>query len=493
MRPTPGGRSRAATSTGVPSSRGHQKSLSTSIIGSNVAAILPSEARRRPPAIVMPNDVRDPYSQESRQVLFDSNNMRGPPSESGYRTPTSASFSTGTNSPGWGSTGGPSPTPLHARSHSLYNSYDDRVPGRRLSQPSSSHPILSSPSRQQWVQDRNPPLSPYQQFSPYSGNSSLLPSPTTPTSNWSRRESISSVVDDANRRRTWHPDTRHDYVGASRLSQVINTSQLGGSPVPPPLADRDHHDPDQALRLPGIESFDPPQQQSNMVPRQPSPMMIDSGSDIPRRPARNMLMDSREVSDHSDTSLLHRGISRLNIDQPPRDSATAWADEVYEAVDQVRANHAPQGVRFDPEPVMNNSHQPPPRVFSRHQHTVSAPINSYHDMPVRTTRQWEASRGPVHTIQERRERPNMMHPNMNAFQGFPARNEPPVVHQQARMPPSENGYPEDRYQGPRPWEARNGYTGHQQAPRLEQHSRDDMRGLEALVAVATNERFQERD
>jgi hypothetical protein len=494
MRQPPPARSRAATSSGVPPGRGHQKSLSTSIIPSNVAAILPSEGRRRPPAIVMPNDGREAYPQEARQGLFDGN-RRGPPSEGGYHTPTSSTFSTGPNSPGWGSTGGRSPAPLHSRSHSMYSPYDDRVRARRLSQPSGSHPFPSSPSRQQWAQERNTPLSPYQQFSPYPGNGSLLPSPTTPTSNWSRRESISSVADDAYRRRTWHPDTR-DFAGASRLSQVINTSQLGGAPVPPPLADRDHHGEEQGLRLPGIESFDPPQPPSNMVPRQPSPMMIDSVQETSRQQGRHMY-DLREVSDQSDTGL-DRGISRLNIDHQPRDSATAWAAEASQAVlaqaDQVRASHAPQGVRFEAEPVANNNNQQPPRAFSRHQHTVSAPINSYRDMPVRMGRLWEASRAPVHTIQERRERPNMMHPNMDAFSGFPARNEPPVVHQQPRAPPSQNGYAEEaRYQGAGPRDFRNGETNYQQAPRMEQPSRDDMRGLEALVAVATNERLQERD
>lgn len=494
MRQAPGGRSRASTAaSGVPPGRGHQKSLSTSIISSNVSTILPSEGRRRPPAIVMPNDHRDPYSQESHQGLFDGQ-TRGPPSPGGYHTPTSSTFSTGTNSPGWGSTGGPSPTPLHSRSNSMYNTYGDRVPGRRLSQPSSSNPF-TSPSRQ-WAQERNPPVSPYAQFSPFPANGSLLPSPTTPTSSqWSRRESISSVADDAYRRRTWHPDTR-DFAGASRLSQVISTSQLGDSPVPPPLADRGHHDKEQPLRLPGIESFDPPQPPPTLADRQPSPMMIDSGSDIPRRRGVPMLSESREMSDHSDTSL-NRGIMRLNIDQPVRDSATAWADEASQAVlaqaDQVRVSHAPQGVRFEPEPVMDNDRQQP-RTFGRHQHTVSAPINYYRDVPVRAGmgRLWETSRAPVFTIQERRERSSMVHPNMSEFQGFPARNDRPVVHQPSRVA-AEHGRMEGGYQGGRYPEASYPEANYRDARRPEQPSRDDMRGLDALVAVATNEKFQDRD
>lgn len=492
MRQPPGGRSRASTAgSGIPPGRGHQKSLSTSVIGSNVSTILPSEGRRRPAAIVMPNDHRDAYAQDSRQGGFDGHG-RGPPSPSGYHTPTSSTFSTGTNSPGWGSAGGPSPSPLQARSQ-MYNAYGDRVPGRRLSQPSSSHPFMSSPSRQ-WAQERNPPLSPYQQFSPYPGTGSLLPSPTTPTSSqWSRRESISSVADDAYRRRTWHPDTR-DFAGASRLSQVISTSQLAESPVPPPLADRDHHDQEQHLRLPGIESFDPPQPPPELVNRQPSPMMIDSGSDIPRRRGVHIMAASREMSDQSDTSLNH-GIMRLNIDQPVvRDSATAWADEASQAVlaqaDQVRASHAPAGVRFEPEPVANiESRQT--RAFTRHQHTVSAPINSYRDMPARggMGRLWEANRAPVFTIQERRERPGMVHPNMSEFQGFPTRNDRPVVHQPSRAPIGpEAGYPRTG-----PQEINYPEASYREARRAEQPSRDDLRGLEALVAVATNEKFQDRD
>ncbi|OIW26247.1 hypothetical protein CONLIGDRAFT_581423 [Coniochaeta ligniaria NRRL 30616] len=491
MRQAPGGRSRASTAGSVGSSgRGHQKSLSTSMINSTGSAFgVDNEGRHRPPAIALPSDRRPRYSHEPHPIVPDGY-MRGPPSPAGFHTPTSASFSTGTNSPGWGS-GVPSPMPSHSRSQSMYNTHQDRTPGRRLSQPSSSHPfMLTSPSRQ-FAPERNPPYSP-------SGDSSLLPSPTTPTTSWSRRESISGVADDAYRRRTWHPDTR-DYSGSSRLSQVLNTSQLA-DPVPPPLADPDHRQQQhQSQRLPGIESFDNPQPPSTLVERPPSPMMIDSGSDIPRRPGRGVIARWNLVDDSSLDPSLNSGLTRLNINQTPRDSATAWANEASQAVlaqaDQVRT---PAG-RFAPEAVMNNGHRP--TTSSRHQHTMSAPLNISsdlsRDLSLREKRRGWIN-GPPHmhyshaTIHEGRAqgertvRSNIVHPNMNEFRGFPARNDPPVLHQQPRVPPVELITQEAMYQG---WRQR------------EPPNRDDMRALDALVAVATeeastatqHERLQDRD
>ncbi|KAH8903747.1 hypothetical protein BR93DRAFT_947014 [Coniochaeta sp. PMI_546] len=486
MRQVAGGRSRAGTAGSVGSTgRGHQKSLSTSIIGSIGSNFTANEGRPRPPALALPSDPRARYSHESLPVVPDGY-MRGPPSPTGYHTPTSASFSTGTNSPGWGS-GGPSPMPSHSRSHSMYNTYADRIPGRRLSQPSSSHPFMPmSPSRQ-FAPERNPPYSP-------SGDGSLLSSPTTPTSSWSRRESISSVADDAYRRRTWHPDTR-DYAGASRLNQVISTSQLNELPVPPPLADPDRRQQpqQQPQRLPGIESFDNPQPPSTILGRPPSPMMIDSGPDIPRRPGHSLLPGWTMIEDASLDPGLNSGLTRLDINQPPRDSATAWANEASQAVlaqaDQVRRSHVPPAGRFEPEPVMSN-----------------APINTTsdlpRDLPSRDKRRaWFNGPLPMHyghaTIHEgraqgeRTTRPDIVHPNMNEFRGFPTRNDGPVLHQIPRVPPAERGSTEAGYRGGSFYEERPGVihveVSHQERRRQEQPNRDDLRALDALVAVATNE------
>lgn len=521
MRQTPGGRSRASTAGSTGSvGRGHQKSLSTSILGSMGPTFGTNEGRPRPPALALPGDHRPRYSHEALPAAHDGY-MRGPPSPVGYHTPPSASFSTGPNSPGWAS-GAPSSMPPHSRSHSMYSTMGDRTPGRRLSQPTSPHPfMLSSPSRQLFAPDRNPPYSP-------SGDSSLLSSPTTPTSGWSRRESISSLADDAYRRRTWHPDTR-DFAGSSRigqvvstsqmsrLSQVISTAQLNDSPVPPPLADPDRHQQQQQQqqpqRLPGIESFDNPQPPSAMVGRPPSPMMIDSGSNIPRTPGQAPLAawnpaDEPGLDPNLDPGL-NNGLTRLHINQPPRDSAMAWANEASQAVlaqaDQVRTGHAQPAVRFEPETGMSNGLRPS-ATPSRHQHTMSAPINMSSDLSSRDKRRaWFGGPPPTHwapaTIhegraQERTVRSNIVHPNMNGFRGFPARNDGPILHQTPRVPPVERGHAEAGYQGATYQEA-----GYQERRRREPPSRDDMRALDALVAVATNEasaasqneKFQDRD
>ncbi|KAB5513153.1 hypothetical protein GE09DRAFT_981209 [Coniochaeta sp. 2T2.1] len=501
MRPV-GGRARASTAGSTGSTgRGHQKSFSTSSIGLIGSAFPTNDTRRRPPPIVMPADPRARYPDDASSVVHDGYSQ-GAPSPGGYHTPTSTtSYSTTTNSPGWGP-GGRSPAPLHShsRSHSMYSSYGDRIPGRRLSQPSSSNPFLS-PSRQ-FAPERIAP------YSPYSGNSSLLASPTTPTSTWSRRESISSVADDAYRRRTWHPDT--GFAGASRLNQVTNTSQLGESPIPPPLADPEHHQHNnqQTQRLPGIESFDIPQASApmNRGPPSPIPMMIDSGSTAPRPsgPGPVGVTTEREMEPARETRVsfdydasLNRGINRLDINQPPRDSATAWADEANQAMlaraERVRTNQAPPTARFEPDPVVNNGQRfAPPTMSARHHHSASAPSNPFGELPDRGKRHaWYMGpraahnlpttipEGTQHVERTTRPRPTMDHPNMNGWmRTFPAaRQEPPVVHQQAREQPVEQGRPDSGYQE----------ATYQEVRRPEQPSRDHLRALDALVAVATNE------
>ncbi|KAK3367767.1 hypothetical protein B0H63DRAFT_86047 [Podospora didyma] len=489
VRPT-GGRARAATASSVgPTGRGHSKSLSTSSIasissiGSTYSA---NEARRRPPPLVMA-DPRSRHSLESYRSA--DGQFYRPPSPSDFSTPTSATFSTGQNSPRWGS-GVASPSSSHSRSHSMYAG--SRTPGRRLSVPSGGNPFQSPHGNSV----RGPLFGPLGlntsnsgAFSP--GQSSLLSSPTASASGWSRRDSMSSAADEAWRRRTWHPDTRDYNNGLSRLNQVISSSQFPPAPVALPVANPGQHQ-QQTLRLPGIESFDPiPHRPMSPPRRHPSPMMIDSE---PPNPA--ILLsggdvgseDRRGVASQWDMGL-HRGLTRLDINTPPRDSAGAWANEVNQAVlaqaEQSRGAPIQQTVRFDSE--VKTSHIPtsmPPSsnsmLGSRHQHTMSAPS-------IATPR--EAKRrgwyhGPAVTVHPAGEtihegRPHvdrMVHPNVGAFQGFPAREQQPGMHQQ---------------NGP-------GMERMERADRMERMERimerphpasnsDSMRRLEALVAVATSE------
>lgn len=471
------GRARASTAGSVgPTGRGHSKSLSTSSIAS-VSSISSSyaanEARRRPPPLVMA-DPRSRLSLETYRTV-DGAHYR-PPSPSDFSTPTSATFSTGQNSPRWGS-GIASPSSSHSRSHSMYAG--SRTPGRRLSVPSGGNPFHSPHGNGV----RGPMFGPGGLNSSNSGafspsQSSLLSSPTASTSGWSRRDSMSSAADEAWRRRTWHPDTR-DYNGASRLNQVITPSQFPAAQVSLPLANPGNQAP-QTLRLPGIESFDPiPHRPLTPPRRNPSPMMIDS--EAPNPPAihaNNEINpdDRRGLAAHWDMGL-HRGLTRLDINTPPRDSAGAWANEVNQAVlaqaDRARAAPTQPTVRFDTEvktvqvptsmPPTNGSAVP----VSRHHYTMSAP--AIHGP--RETKRHGWYNGPANirpageTIHENRPHVDrIVHPNIHGFQGFPNRDQPPIVHQSAA--PTMERIMERPHTSGNP---------------------DNLRRLEALVAVATSE------
>ncbi|KAL2126669.1 hypothetical protein VTI74DRAFT_433 [Chaetomium olivicolor] len=463
------GRARASTAGSMgPGGRGHGKSLSTSSIAS-VSSIASgysvADSRRRPPPLIM----ADPRSRHSLEAYRgpDGQYYR-PPSPGDFSTPTSATFSTGQNSPRWAPV--ISPASSHSRSHSMYSG--SRTPVRRLSVPSGGNPFQSphGPGA------RGPVFGPSALNSSNNGAfsppppSSLLSSPTASNAGWSRRDSISSAAEDAWRRRTWHPDTR-EYNGASRLSQVISSSQFPPDTVtlqpPNPAA--------QQTRLPGIESFD--ELARHAPPRRiPSPMMIDS--DPPNAPVAYQAGDLGVSERRGQTSQwennLDRGLTRLDINTPPRDSAGAWANEANQAL-LARAEQA--RVRFEPEvrsvepalPPMASS-SGPGMLGPRHQHTVSAP--ALHNVP-RESRRHGWYNGPIHpageTIHEGRPHVDrIIHPNINSFQGFPSREQQPAVQQQ---------------HGP-------GVELMQRIPERPQNqggNPESLKRLEALVAVATSE------
>ncbi|KAM0537667.1 hypothetical protein ACHAO3_007919 [Verticillium nonalfalfae] len=325
------GRSRASTAgSGGGPVRGHSKSLSTSSIGS-VGSVGPAFAstqdiRRRPPPLVM----ADPRARSSLEGYRAADGPYGyrPASPTDFGTPTSATFSTGQSSPRWNSVMA-SPATSHSRSHSMYSS-GARTPGRRLSVPSGANPFQSphgTPvSRVIFAPNavNNPNVAP---FSP--AGSSILGSPPTPSSAWSgRRDSTSSAADEAWRRRTWHPESRGFQPNASsHLSNVVTPGQFQPGP---PLPAANVVNPQQTVRLPGIESFDPLLPRPATPPRRnPSPMMIDAE---PKGQPTHVGADDRRNWDMG----LHRGLTRLDLRSnnvtPPHDSAGAWANEVNQAV-----------------------------------------------------------------------------------------------------------------------------------------------------------------
>lgn len=464
------GRARASTagSIGAPA-RGHSKSLSTSSINSisSVGSTFSSRddvrSGRRPPPLVMAGD---PQAQRLSMTSIDSYRSAGSshfpfrqPSPSDYGTPTSATFSTGQSSPRWGS-GMHSPATSYSRSHAMYPSGSRTPHERRLSVPLGVNPFQSPHGSGNLGRPLFGPGSQNASNSAALGSpgGSLLGSPTTSTSGWSRRDSTNSVTDEW-RRRTWHPDSSNFTTNpGSRLSHVITSSQLDPPPEPLPAVVKNgpQH---QNIRLPGIESFDPiPRRPSSPVRRAPSPMMVDSeGTNPPTLLPSANISKERQGSQQWEMGL-HRGLNRLEINNttPPRDGAGAWASEVQQAM-QSRAEptraYQPT-VRFEAQPQVVH---PPPAPSAvgpprGHHHTMSAPLISTH----RDAKRHGWYNGPAVTVHEDRvleSRPHVdriAHPNLHAFSGFPAREQ-----QQPQYPT--------------------------------QATNPDHRRLEALVAVATSE------
>jgi hypothetical protein len=353
----PGNRSRASTAGSQTQGRGHHRnSLSASSINSVGSYTQREDVRRRPPPLQMAGG-----SRLSGEIVY----RPGSPNQfqfrthspGGFSTPTSATFSTGQNSPRWGSAM-QSPITSHSRTQSIYDGH--RTPGRRLSVPSAGNPFQSphggtyGPAPLSGMAPSN-----IGAFSPSSG----LTSPTTSTSGsvFSRRESISSASDEAWRRRTWHPETYSNFT--SRLQNVSTNYYSTGPPPQVPVVPSNAPPLGNSMRLPGIESFDPIPHPQTPVRRQPSPMMIDTPSRAPIPPAE-AYREERPNSQHWD---MNRNLNRLDISQgtPHTDEASSWASDAHRAVqaqaEQARAQPPPppppQSVRFEESPYSARSQQ----------------------------------------------------------------------------------------------------------------------------------------
>jgi hypothetical protein len=265
-----------------------------------------------------------------------------PQSPSGYSTPTSATFSTGPNSPRWGS-GMQSPVPTHSRPASYYA--EQRTPQRRLSVPSGANPFQSPHGGNYGPPPLTPLNSSQAMFSP---SSSMLTSPTTSTSGstYSRRESLGQ---EDYRRRTWHPETYSSF--SHPLSNVMRPGYYEQASAPPR-----EPAPSNSVRLPGIESFDPlPPRPSTPPQRRPSPMDMEyTPSKLPAvHTSEYPRPDDRRPHSQWDAAGLHANLTRLDLTRgppatPPTDTASSWASEVDRAVqaqgDQVQRQPS---VRFE--------------------------------------------------------------------------------------------------------------------------------------------------
>ncbi|CAI6334989.1 unnamed protein product [Periconia digitata] len=256
-------------------SKGHSRNLSASSITSTASSINLTQSpdiRRRPPPLAMANE----GAARTRLSLniADSHNppLMGSPGpavidyntqSNGASTPTSATYSGATGSPS--RFGSALQSPISTSSRPV--SWSGAAPsGRRLSVPASNNPFSGPPG--QFVPSFMSPL-PSSTSSTFSGQSSMYASPTASNFPESRRESNAEADW---RRRTWHPGT---YAGprpaTSGLGYYQNLDAPGPSFTSQPAAS-------QTTRLPGIESFDHAPPMPSLPRRQPSPMQIDTAA-----------------------------------------------------------------------------------------------------------------------------------------------------------------------------------------------------------------------
>ena len=235
VRSTPRPRSGTMGSSGG-HSRGHSRNLSNSSIGSAASGYSTvTEAKRRPPPLLMAN--------ESSRPRLGLDPPRTPPPPGYYNaaqspngTPTSATFSNMPGSPGFPPYGSPSSS--HSRMSSL-----DGTHHRRLSVPSGLNPF-------QYSYGPN-----YGPGSGSSTHSSVYASPTAATFIGNQSQYYPAGEDP--RRRTWHPSTlnNNSYNYGRPATSGLSYSQTPDAPQPA-YAQHATAAASQGPRLPGIETFD---------------------------------------------------------------------------------------------------------------------------------------------------------------------------------------------------------------------------------------------
>jgi hypothetical protein len=430
-------------------------------------------------------------------------------------TPTSATFSSTTG-------GSPSrfgsamQSPISSASRPV--SWGGAIPnGRRLSVPSGGNPFTGPPG--QYPPSFVTPL-PSATSSTFSGQSSMYASPTASNFSESRRESNAEADW---RRRTWHPGT---YAGPRPATSGLGYHQTPDAPRPSftsqPAAS-------QTTRLPGIESFDYAPPLPPLPRRQPSPMQIDTPvRPTPARPVtyhaptdlHSILKHQKRTSISWDTTL-QKGINNLDIasSNPPSEQWSQYRNDPSSSagirpttaphssfLDQRQPGHSPRPMQLHSSEATRPSQDPPvtPRKNKR-QAWYNGPLGD------------PAQAQPIQVIQ--RTSPE----DSSSSEGVPtpsnssmAEYHPSIVH--------SNGYVESQRPGAsfeehkpstrtsimdRPHPIHGQYqqfhshslqnTAYRPQSEYERHSRNfdqqssqpvanDMRRLEALVAVATGER-----
>ena len=335
----PSGRARAGTGGSQGSQgRGHSRGLSASSIGSVASTTGREDSRRRPPPLIMASD-----SNARNRLSLDTLRSQAstPPGQysflidDGASTPTSTTFSTGQNSPGYGSSFG-SPSSTISRSGGVW---DGRSHARRLSVPSGpTH--FGSPQANTYPSPSAPYLSPLASStaSTFSNFGSTIGSPIQASYTISSRNPP-SAAEEQWRRRTWHPNTYSTNYSRPVTSGLLY-SQTPDAPRPA-FASQSATAANQPHRLPGIETFD-------QLPRRPatppvqgqSPMQIDPAIRPPVYPGPSVQSNSgpNDRRGHASWDMsLHQNLTKLDIASgtAPTD-ISGWHQQ--SAIEQASAN-----------------------------------------------------------------------------------------------------------------------------------------------------------
>ncbi|KAJ9665202.1 Up in starvation [Coniosporium apollinis] len=509
----PNPRSRASTIGSQGShSGGHSRNLSASSVASTAStASVRDDDRRRPPPLAIAGD----GSARARLTLDTVTGNPGGQFQFGgqspgeFSTPTSATFSAGTGSPRWGS-GLQSPISTISRSFT----YDSRTHGRRLSVPSSNNPFQGPPGGNSFSPPYISPL-PSSTSSTFSGFGGFLASPTSSVhASDSRRESNAAELDW--RRRTWHPST-YTSLGPRPATSGLSYYQTPDAPQPSfsnqPAAS-------QMTRLPGIESFDHAPPQPPMPSRRPpSPMQLDNQNRPPVYPGPfgNAATGPDDRRGHQSWDMaLHKGLTKLDITNatPPRDPPGRFQHPLSQSDmrsttvpqpsfhSQAIANSVAQSARpLSGDSSRSSAEQPiTPRKNKRHGWyngplpltQQGQPLNQHMTTNYTTHRTSPEDSSSSEGVPTPSASMSECHPAIVHSNGYIEAHHPAVHPDEAQKtgivhaprPPIERGafsYPQHPASAPR-----HPPFGVVHPPPAGSHS-DDMRRLEALVAVATRE------
>lgn len=463
------------------------------------------DIRRRPPPLAMASDSGASARARLSLNTIDAYNppLMGSPGpqivdydaqSNAPTTPTSATFSAATGSPA--RFGSAMQSPISTSRPISWAG--PPPPGRRLSISSTGNPFSGPPG-----QGPPPYLTPLQSStaSTFSSQSSVYASPTVSHFSESR---IESNADSDWRRRTWHPGT---YTGPRPA-----TSGLGYHQTPDALRPSYTSQPaaSQTTRLPGIESFDYAPPPPSLPRRQPSPMQIDT----PARPLTyHAPVEHIPNRGHEKRTSISWDIDRLKIasPNPPREQWSQYSSSAgpsstgrpttapHGYFSQRQPANAPQPIQVPPMGSPRTSQDQPvtPRKNKR-QAWYNGPLAQPQQVLQRTSPEDSSSSEGVPTPGTMAEHhPAIMHSN-----GFVEATAPGIAVEEYKANPQASIMDRPHPLNSPPYQpyhshslSSSSYRPQREPERgpvtfgqpLPQTGANDMRRLEALVAVATGE------